>query len=343
MRLLFYKWRRYHNPYDSIASLSLESILGTRERVPLILSLTNAVKQDAGRMTVEQNLRVFQQVKPVFLKYVNNHNAKILKIGPGLLNPFAFPFLFLLHGYCTQYFGVDISQFRWDFALYGLNVLIDDVIKEPLKYGFASRPDAVRSLETVIDFDALRDENVSKIFVDEKVCLFVYDGVHIDQISGDIKNIDFVWAQDVFEHFRQPRAVIERIPYVMKSDGIMYFDVDFKDHSFRDKGKDEWSLLRANTWPKSLNRLRAHEMIDDIVQKQFDIIERADTVKKIPRGRRERLAWHFRNMTEEQLSILSSRVVCKPRYIHHVVTHETGSENREHKGSPGATNRETAG
>lgn len=306
--LLFRKWRQY----DSISLLSLETILETRERVPLLLALTRALDADKGRMTVARNLRNFQQVEPVFIKYFSNRDVSILEIGPGLLNPFAMAFLFLLHGYCSRYLGVEISDFRWDFALYGLNVLIDDVIREPQKFGFPSRTDAVKSLEKLIDFDALKNEDISRVFVGQRVKLFVYDGIHIDQLSSDIKNIDFVWCQSIFEHLRQPRALIERIPAVMKSDGIMYADIDFKDHFYRNKGKDEWSFLEHDTWSGSLNRLRAHEIIDGCIGDYFEILERTDNVKKLPLRRSERFSKRFRNMTDEQLSIISSRIVCKP-------------------------------
>ena len=289
LSLLFQKWRQHR----SIYLLSLENILGTRERIPLILSLRRVVKENKGRMTVAGNLWRFGQVEPTFLKYVGGHNARLLEIGPGLLNPFAVPFLFLLYGYCSQYFGVDISEFRWDFALYGLNVLIDDVIREPQKYRFSSRVHAVKSVENIIDFKALRDEDTSEVFVDHVVKLFVYDGIHIDQILPGTRDIDFCWSQDVFERLRQPRTLIERIPHVMKPDGIMYTDTDFKDHFFRDKGKDEWSFLERDTWTGSLNRLRAHEMIDGIIRDYFEVVKRVDTFKEIPPGRKERFSRHF--------------------------------------------------
>jgi SAM-dependent methyltransferase len=125
----------------------------------------------------------------------------------------------------------------------------------------------------VADYFAERREELKGVH------LRIYDGRAIP-MAGE--SVDVIWSNDVFEHFRYPRAMIRECHRVLRPGGTMVCRVDVRDHYQSDERKfsdnlryPTW-LWNAMTWNRSAftNRLRYSEWLALFEEVGFNVLEK---------------------------------------------------------------------
>jgi SAM-dependent methyltransferase len=126
---------------------------------------------------------------------------------------------------------------------------------------------------------------------------------------------DFVFSNSCLEHIRDPIAAVAEIRRVLRRGGRTAHQIDFRDHRHFDDplrflryGDRMWSWMNAEG-PGHQNRWRLSQFVREFRAAGFEVDLEINMVAKpeqLHTGRRARL---YQNLSEEDLTTLSARLL----------------------------------
>lgn len=144
-----------------------------------------------------------------------------------------------------------------------------------LDFGFGRRPDVLHHLS--------RKYPRARLYAVEKELKHRTDlsnNITITDNLLGVKNIDFIYAIDVFEHLKKPDVILKRLSHISSVNGYIYLDIDLCSHYVSRSSLDAFSHYKysdffwmAMTSNRSsyTNRITAHQWKEE-VSRYIDIL-----------------------------------------------------------------------